>query len=373
MSRVTVRTTATRHVLALCLTTACASVLALPPDGGLETLQNLVAGKAIGLGAETPPIARPGSDSNATAAELLKSPLSSESAVRIALLNNPGLQQRLGLAGRSLTDRVGGLHPDKLQARRDISTTSANARRAWIDAVAAAAVVRLRQELRDATHTGTELTRRMAQVGNVSALVLARERAALSDATVALAQAQQTAFAARERLNVILGLWGTQTQFVLPDDLPALPASPQTLPEVETLALQADARLATAHTQWQIKLAATGAPRDADGLWDAMGEAAAVRALAIQTRSDARLAYFNYLSSFDIARHLQSDAIPNRTLIADEMVLRYNGMLTSIFEVLADRQALTATRIAAVEAQQAFWLAETQLQAVMAGVGGANP
>ena len=108
-------------------------------------------------------------------------------------------------------------------------------------------------------------------------------------------------------------------------------------------------------------------PGTADDLWDAMADAARVRALAVKVRSQAREAYFNYRSTFDMAQHLQTEVLPLRKYINDELLLRYNGMLTSVFDVLADSQQQTLSANAALLAQRDFWLAHTDLQAVLAG------
>jgi outer membrane protein TolC len=205
----------------------------------------------------------------------------------------------------------------------------------------------------------------MVQVGNVSKLAQARTQLALSDATVALARAQQQAFSARETLTALLGLWGAQTLFQLPQTLPLLPERTINVTDVEARALQARDDLALVRTEWQRKLITP--TTDADGLWDAMRDAAKVRSTAIQVRSQAREATFAYRSAFDIAQHLQADVLPLRNFVNDEMVLRYNGMLTSLFDVLADSQAATMAANAALEAQRDFWLAHIDLSALLAG------
>ena len=95
--------------------------------------------------------------------------------------------------------------------------------------------------------------------------------------------------------------------------------------------------------------------------------AASVRSTAVKLRSQAREVYFAYRTAFDIARHLQVEVLPLRTFVHDELVLRYNGMLTSIFDVLVDSQARTLTSQAAVMAHRDFWLAHADLQALLAG------
>jgi len=90
--------------------------------------------------------------------------------------------------------------------------------------------------------------------------------------------------------------------------------------------------------------------------------------MAVQARSDARLSYQRYRSRYDLARHHQKELQPLREFINDEMVLRYNGMLSSVFDLLADTKLKAQAANAEVEARRDFWLADTDLQTLLAGV-----
>lgn len=346
--------------------TAHAAMAAAPADGGVTGLQQLAAGKVLGLSGGAVPIARPGEDATAVVNELLKAPLTAEAAVRIALLNNPGLQVSLAGAGVGLSDAMSAANPARRKAQQDLTLLSAQARKAWIEAVATQQSARYLLQVQEAVQSAGELARRMTQVGNMSKLQQAREQALLAEATVQLAKAQQTAFNAREKLIVALGLWGAQTGFELPGDLPALPPQAQDMPDIEARVLKQSEALRLALVQWQLQRAGPR-PASADSLWDAMGDAASVRELAVKTRSEARQAYNHYRTTYDVARHYRDEVMPLRKFINDEVVLRYNGMLLSVFDLLADTRAQTLSANNAIEAQRDFWLAETDLQTLLAG------
>jgi outer membrane protein TolC len=93
---------------------------------------------------------------------------------------------------------------------------------------------------------------------------------------------------------------------------------------------------------------------------------------AIRARSEVREAYSAYRTSYDLARHYRDEVVPLRKKISDEMLLRYNGMLVGVFELLADARAQIGSVNAAIEAQRDFWLTETDLQAAVNGTGGAT-
>ncbi|MGV3742799.1 MAG: TolC family protein, partial [Burkholderiaceae bacterium] len=92
---------------------------------------------------------------------------------------------------------------------------------------------------------------------------------------------------------------------------------------------------------------------------------------AIRARSEVREAYSAYRTAYDLAKHYRDEVVPLRKKISDEMLLRYNGMLASVFDLLTDSRAQIASVNAAIEAQRDYWLADTDLQMAINGSGGA--
>jgi len=386
-------------------------------------------------------------------AELLQRPLGIDAAVQVALLNNPGLQAaffEIGIteadlvqAGRLPNPGFGfarltkgeeiewerGLHFDlaslialpmkrQIEQRRfaqaqgmaamAVLTLASDTRKAWVQAVAAEESLRYASQVMQAADAGAELARRMAQAGNFSALQRLREQSFYADAALGLARAQQARLAARERLTRLLGLWGTQADFRLPERLPDLPAAPRELPDVERTAIAQrldvqGARLATEQMAKSLGLTRTtrfvnvlelGYVRNSSNeapvqrgweigfelpLFD-WGTARVARAeslyrqslaraaeAAINARSEVREAYGAYRTAWDVAKHHRDEIVPLRQRIAEENVLRYNGMLIGVFELLADARAQIAGVNAAIEAQRDFWLAQADLDMALVG------
>jgi outer membrane protein TolC len=75
-------------------------------------------------------------------------------------------------------------------------------------------------------------------------------------------------------------------------------------------------------------------------------------------------------SQYAIARHLRDEIVPLRQRIAEENLLRYNGMLIGVFELLADARSQIASVNAAIEAQRDFWLADAELAMALLGTPG---
>ncbi len=301
----------------------------------------------------------------------------------------------------------------RLQAAQDVVRTAADTRRAWVRAVAAQQTAQYMRDVKDAAEAGAELARRMARVGNWSKLQQAREQALLADAMAQLARAEQAAVASREQLTRLMGLWGAQTGYTLPARLPDLPGALQAPQDIEARALRErlDVRAAQLESRyvaqslgytratgfinaldigygrnttfdnatggretrrgWEVELPLPvfdwGQARNARAEAVYLQSAARVRSVAVQARSEAREAYHGWRTAHDLALHYQNEVVPLRKFINDEVVLRYNGMLSSVWDLLADVRMNIAAVNASIEAQRDFWLADTDLQLVLTG------
>jgi outer membrane protein TolC len=89
--------------------------------------------------------------------------------------------------------------------------------------------------------------------------------------------------------------------------------------------------------------------------------------IAVQARSEVRELHSAYQSSYQVARHYRDEIVPAKKRVSDEVLLRYNGMLSSVFELLADARSQIASINAAIDAQREFWVADTDLQFVIHG------
>ncbi|MDB5825947.1 MAG: transporter, partial [Variovorax sp.] len=96
---------------------------------------------------------------------------------------------------------------------------------------------------------------------------------------------------------------------------------------------------------------------------------ARVRDVGVRAASEAREAAEGWRSTYAVARRYQTDVLPLRRTVNDEMVLRYNGMLSSVWELLAETRATATAVVAGIDAQRDFWIADTELQLAMTGAG----
>ncbi len=448
-------TTASKRVAAALAALALAGCATFAPDGGFGAIEKTTQDRA---GAQ-PRWQRTDADRDEVAAlvrEKLAAPLSAEDAVRIALVNNPGLQATYGELGIAEADvvaagRLPSIHIASLKTKyggetvkveqaigievislltvplrhrfeskrfervqadvaRDTVAVAYETRRAWIEAVSADETARYMAQVKEAAEASAELARRMARAGNYSRLQQMREQATYADAVAQLARARQAAVSAREKLTRLMGLTGRDAAYRLPERLPDLPASPAQPAEVEASALegrldiraaQRDAAsladsLGLVKTTRFIDAFEVGRARTKEGdhpyaygwefrieipLFDfgtarvARAEALYLQAVsrvaqtAVDAESELREAYTAYRTAYDTARHYREEIVPLRKKISEENLLRYNGMLISVFELLADAREQVVAVNAAMDATRDYWLAETDLRSALAGTG----
>jgi outer membrane protein TolC len=286
-------------------------------------------------------------------------------------------------------------------------------RQAWVRAVAAEQSYKYAGQVLASAEASAELARRMESVGNFNKLTRARHQAFYADAATQLATAKQMAVSRQEELVRLLGLDELQAkQLVLPERLPNLPKTPMSAEDVakqinqERLDVQqAKAALnAAAKAQGLKKVTSLtdielsvrrGSVSDSstssyssrrgyevgvklpifdwgDQQRDAMNAQtlAAANQLEATIRSagsSLRENYAAYRTAYDISRHYRDEVIPLRKVISEENVLRYNGMIIGVFELLADSRDQIGAVISAIAAEQQFWLADAALQATLIG------
>jgi hypothetical protein len=68
-----------------------------------------------------------------------------------------------------------------------------------------------------------------------------------------------------------------------------------------------------------------------------------------------------------VTKHLRDEIVPIRKKILSENQLRYNGMLTSPFELFGDARAQIVSVKHYIEALREFWMADSTLQMTLIG------
>ena len=87
----------------------------------------------------------------------------------------------------------------------------------------------------------------------------------------------------------------------------------------------------------------------------------------MNARTEVREAHARYAAAWELARGHRDRIVPMREAIAREQLLRYNGMLASVFELMADAREQIAAAQGYAEALRDFWLAEADLRQALGG------
>lgn len=301
----------------------------------------------------------------------------------------------------------------KVQLGAGVVEQVTQVRQAWVRAVGAQQSLQYAGQVNTTAQAGAELARRMQQVGNFNKLQRARQQSFYADSAAQLASAQHAATAAREELIRQLGLTDAQADALkLPERLPDLPKEPRQPAAVSATATEQRIDVQMARHQLDVagrsqglnlltslvdvelgirrdtvidEAAGTRTPRRGYELgirlpifdWgSARRDAMNAQSLAAANRyestvrgasSQLRESYSAYRTAYDLAKHYRDEVVPLRKSMAEENVLRYNGMLIGVFELLADTREQISSVTAAINAYQQYWLADTALAASIIG------
>ncbi|MBY0295467.1 MAG: TolC family protein [Methylobacterium sp.] len=407
----------------------------------------------------------------ARAEQLLRRPLTPDSAVQVALLKNRALQASFNDLGVSEAEfvqatlppvprislsRTGGdftleversvaaslielltlpvripiaqnrFRAEQYRAVGQVLRLAGEARRQFYRTVSAnQSVAYLEQALASAGSAST-LAKQLGETGALNKLEQAREHAFYSELGAQLAKARVLQRVEREKLIRLLGLWGREIDFKLPNGLPALPGRLVSGTRIEAEAIKKRADIQTARFELQSLAGQYGLnqvsgfinvldvgysdryerskafePNEQGGfnvtreksfgrgysvdlvipIYDFgttvvrgareayLGAAHRLAEKAVNARSEVREAYQRYRGQYDITRHYQGSVLPLRKTIQDQALLQYSGMLIDVTTLIIDARSRILSNIQAIEAQRDFWIAATDLRAAVIGGG----
>ncbi|OIQ90237.1 outer membrane efflux protein [mine drainage metagenome] len=386
---------------------------------------------------------------------LLREPLSADAAVRIALLGSPALQmllaqnaaqsaastrsarlsnpvlglERLLQGGSVEIDRflsIGLLDLVTLPARgridaarqqqlrldlaRDVLRLAAQARTAWVRALAAQQALQYDNDVEDAASATAELAKRMQAAGNFTKLDAAQQALFAADSRMRAQRAHLAALRAREALVRTLGLDAAQAAKIrLPEHLPAIPAVLHTAKQETQEALEARLDVQVARAQYEAAARTAGFVRTTSvvdaleltgirktssdatpqngfalalplpvfDLGDARRAEAGARVLAARNRvaeaavnaaSQLRGAWAARDAAWALARTSRQQVAPLAQTVLDENQQRYNGMLIGVFQLVSAASAQAQAVREVIAAERDYWLAEADWQAAQWGV-----
>ncbi len=390
----------------------------------------------------------------AAVADLLSKDLTVDSAVQIALLNNRLLQAiysdlgiaqaaliQAGLLRNPIFDAVvrfpeEGSHVNldlgvvfefldilliplrqqvaeselefvKLRVTGEVIDVATETRLAFHRLQAQQQLVGLFQQVDASSAASLEAAQTLHDAGNITDLDLANERFLNAQAKLGLAEAETLVVAERERLNVLMGLWGTDTTWRMKRRLSNIPRTELDLDTVEGKAIANSIDLALARQNLMtlgrrygvtqvtsvIPELELGAEAERDERVWAIGPAIALpipffdqgqaqragaraaivkaqdeyAALAIRIRSAARMERVRLLRARERVLYYRNVILPLTKEILEQTLLEYNAMQIGVFRLVdAKEQQITAGQ-RYIEALRDYWIARVRLEQLLDG------
>ncbi|HYZ73837.1 MAG TPA: TolC family protein [Chthoniobacterales bacterium] len=388
--------------------------------------------------------------------QLLRNPLTVDTAVQIALLNNRSLQmtfEEIGLSAADLLQAAtipnpnlslairfpdkppSGTYSDanvaidflsiimiplkKRVAKDELEATALRVaddtlelilqvKRIFFSLQASQQLLQRFQLIVETNAASLDLAQRQHEAGNISDLALARQQASYSRSRLEVATTEAEIRRDREKLNRLLGLWGSDTDWQIAGKLPDVPSSEPNMRGLERLAvsqrldLQADYLQVASQTKdlsltksFRLLGALEFGPeteRETDGQQRtgptfaielpvfnqgqpriARGEAARrqaqdkFEALAVDVRSQIRELRDELTSKREIARFYQEELVPNERRILNQSLSNYNAMEISDFQLFTTRAEEAQTEREYVEAVRDYWITRAELERAVGG------
>lgn len=436
--------------------TGCVSV---PKEAGFPDVQNIIE-QRIGRRLHW----NQGTSEDAAVVDAVRSMLQQEltidEAVQIALLNNRSLQatyEELGIAQADLVqagllrnplfgasfrfpDKTVGGHRStntefsvvqdfldllilpmrkkvasaqfeqaKLRVGNAVLNLTAEVRSFYYTLQADEQTLEMRRTVLEATETAVDIATRQHDAGTLKMLDLANQQGFHDQAKLDMTRTDILIVADRERLNRLMGLWGADTTWKLPERLPELPESEIPLEHLESIAVSQRLDLAAARQETQVIAHAlsltrkyryfyvfdVGVDTEHDVADDVnftgpnvtielpifdqrQAEIARLESLlrqsqqrlsslAIDIRSEVREVRNRLLTARNMVKYYQQVILPLRQRIVDESQLYYNGMLIGVYELLLAKQNQINAGREYIETLRDYWIAESDLDRAVGG------
>ncbi len=388
---------------------------------------------------------------NAAVTKLLSQTLTVSDAVQIALLNSPAVQavyEEVGIAQADLVQagllqnptfmverRFSGqaleldiaqnfidlffiplrtkvaenaLQSAKLKVAGAIVEHAAETKEAFYELQATLQMLEMRRAVSKALDASALAAGKLFAAGNLRALESQNEQNLANEARLELALVENEVTQRRERLNVLLGLWGQRTAWKTSDRLPDLSLQDpegtglERLAVTERLDLQSerneldalgnsinlsgygailtDATLGL-HSErepdgftsrgpsfeFSIPIFNQGQPQRAKAYAEFRRQAAHFMQHAVEVRSEVRAAFSTMRVWRKRAEYYQRVVLPLQAQMLDQTQLQYNGMFMSVFQLLQAKRAQIQAAEGFIEAVREYWIARTHLELAVGG------
>ena len=453
----------THRLIAIFITLMCIGVFSgcasVPKDAGFSDVQNIIE-QRIGRRVHW----NQGTSEDAAVVDVVRSMLQQEltidEAVQIALLNNRSLlatYEELGIAQADLVqagllrnptfgasfrfpDKTVGGHRStntefsvvqdfldllvrplrkkvaatqfeqtKLRVGNAVLNLAAEVRSFYYTLQADEQTLEMRRTVVQATEAAVDIATRQHDAGTLKTLDLANQQGFHDQAKLDMTRTDIQIVANRERLNRLMGIWGADTIWKLPERLPELPESEIPMEHLESIAVSQRLDLAAARQETQVIAHALSLTRryryfyvfdvGVDSEHDVADDVTftgpnltlelpifdrrqasisrleaqlrqslqRLASLAIDIRSEVREIRERLLAARNVAKYHHDSILPLRQRIVDESQLYYNGMLIGVYELLLAKQNQINAGREYIETLRDYWIARSDLERAVGG------
>jgi cobalt-zinc-cadmium efflux system outer membrane protein len=296
----------------------------------------------------------------------------------------------------------------KLKVAQQIVDLAGEAQAAFYSAQAAQQIAQMQHAVMQSSAASFDATKRIHDAENMSDLDFATQQAQYEQAKLDEAQGEADSALARERLNEIMGVWGSNTEWKITSHLPEMPATAIPIDGLEQFALKQ--RLDLAQARQEVEVASRNirasnlfgpftdsslgidTEHDPSGQWVTgptlsipiplfdTGQAKVAKlkaqwrqaheqyaAKSVEVRSQVRTAWRQMQAAHDRAEEYRTAIVPLRQKIVEQTQLQYNGMLVGVFQLLDAKQNEIDANREYVASLREYWLARTGLQKALGG------
>ncbi len=265
----------------------------------------------------------------------------------------------------------------------------------------------IKKQILLAAELSYEAAQKLFEVGNIRDLDLSIERSMYEQAKLEVSSWEIAVLEEREKLNVLMGLWGRQINWEVSSGLPAIPAEEGDFKNIENDAIENSIDLKVAYKELLATAAGFGidtsrlvfpqfnlgpnSERD-ESVWYVgpafslaiplfdFGQAISAKAqatimqqwnqyiaLAIEIRSKARSSRFFLLNAFRQSQYLDKIIVPLAEQITYSTFLQHNAMQLGIFDLLLAKQREFERKIQHIQVQRDYWISKVRIQTLLYG------
>ncbi|MGW8301405.1 MAG: TolC family protein [Desulfobacterales bacterium] len=296
----------------------------------------------------------------------------------------------------------------KLQVADEVIQLVAEVRKSYFSAVGARQIRDVKKEITSAAGNSFELAHRLYAAGNIDELELALKNAHFEQSRLELANSETALLDAREQLTRLMGLWGSQINWRLPQQLSEIPSDEIPLEHLESMAIENRLDLAAEKKAVEALAQALGitidwrwighvevgisTERETDRTW-VTGPSMAIElpifnqrqadiarleaqlrrsqkrltAQAIEIRSEVRSLRNRLIMQRNLIEHYLRTLLPLREQIVGLTLKKYNYMLAGAFDLLMAKQQEFEAYQNYIEALRDYWIIRADIQRSLGG------